>query len=551
MSATYDSPDCDKKNEIRCVHQWLIDNGVKEHEPARVHDEFKRDVFVGTYGDSTSVGAGVPVNIGGYRQFARQRFLGPVPGGVTAMAADASFDYVGPEPTAGMADGEHDAHSGFTTSDIYREARCSLPADRPNVITLLAGLNDINEEHAVDEIPQRLGSLMELMRRAAPEAVVLLGTVTPVRGSKAYLQPEIDRLNDALPGLVREREEAGQHVVLVDNSAVTEADLSQDAHPGESGYRKMGQAWAEALMGAEQAGWVKDKVAGTGANCAGTVGTLPANPVTEGVGPGWRTLGKIASGMETPEGSTNLVELDGDRRADYLKVSTTLGTGRAALNKPGPVAGMPDWQELDYRNTMTPNDVYADYDGDGRDDLMFLGDGTAVWVRNGGPTPDGMDWQGSRTVPAGLPTGVPHENVRFADIDGDGRDDYLRVGSNGSIHAHLNLPTGWEEHLNWAPGVTGGTRDALRMADVTGDGKADYLQVKNDGSVDAYINHFDRANPTAPGRFTKKASFVNATKYYPADKSTFRDISGDGRADYVVIYNGGSIRCWLNTGGNM
>ncbi|WP_238571576.1 hypothetical protein [Streptomyces inhibens] len=73
--------------------------------------------------------------------------------------------------------------------------------------------------------------------------------------------------------------------------------------------------------------------------------------------------------------------------------------------------------------------------------------------------------------------------------------------------------------------------------------------VKQDGSVDAYINNWDRSDPTAPGRFTKKENFVKAT-HYPADKSTFRDISGDGKADYVVIYDGGAVRCRLNEGGN-
>ncbi|WLW54163.1 hypothetical protein [Streptomyces sp. YU58] len=37
---------------------------------------------------------------------------------------------------------------------------------------------------------------------------------------------------------------------------------------------------------------------------------------------------------------------------------------------------------------------------------------------------------------------------------------------------------------------------------------------------------------------------------YPGDKAAFRDISGDGKADYVVVYDGGSVRAWLNRGGN-
>jgi hypothetical protein len=51
------------------------------------------------------------------------------------------------------------------------------------------------------------------------------------------------------------------------------------------------------------------------------------------------------------------------------------------------------------------------------------------------------------------------------------------------------------------------------------------------------------------GGFTERLNFVNETGY-PGPKSQFADISGDGKADNLVIYDGGSVLAWLNRGGN-
>ncbi|MEJ2853309.1 MULTISPECIES: hypothetical protein [unclassified Saccharothrix] len=51
------------------------------------------------------------------------------------------------------------------------------------------------------------------------------------------------------------------------------------------------------------------------------------------------------------------------------------------------------------------------------------------------------------------------------------------------------------------------------------------------------------------GGFAERLRFVHPTGY-PGSKSVFRDISGDGRADYLVVYDGGAVRAWLNRGGN-
>ncbi|MFF3327721.1 FG-GAP-like repeat-containing protein [Streptomyces sp. NPDC002889] len=123
-------------------------------------------------------------------------------------------------------------------------------------------------------------------------------------------------------------------------------------------------------------------------------------------------------------------------------------------------------------------------------------------------------------------------------MNGDGRGTPLQGGK------HV-----WEEWKNWAPGVSYGSRDRLRLADISGDRQADYLMVgtapPKQGAVHAYINDGGRGG----GGFTERLNFVKQTGY-PGDKVMFADISGDGKADYLVVYDGGAVRAWLNRGGN-
>ncbi len=463
-----------------------------------------------------------------------------------------SANFVGTQQAGSFADPDHEGHPGWRIDTIMTDAAdCAVPSYRPNVVTLHAGTNDINQDFDLARAPSRLVRLIDQILGDAPEATVLLATLVPA--TKDGMQPKIDAFNAQLPGIVDQYQAQGKHVLLVDMSAVTTADLAQPAHPGDSGYRKMGDAFYVGLLRADGRGWLKAPVAGTGQVCV-----TGDQPDDSKAGPGWNPLGVIAvggtivDGSGTPVSRTDIADFDGDDRGDYAVVyqDGSVQIARNTVGEPGQPVWVPYRDIPSMVNEGTGDKVrFADLNGDGRDDYLVLWNTGAVsaWYN----LPDRMTSAG--IVAPGV-SGATGAAIRFADVDGDGRDDYLRVGDDGSVHAYINTYVNdgaggsihWVERLNWAPGVSYGSRSKLRLADVNGDRKADYLMVGSTGAVHAYINN----GGGGAGGFTPYLNFVNETGY-PGDKSTFRDISGDGKADYVVIYDGGSVRAWLNRGGNI
>jgi hypothetical protein len=91
------------------------------------------------------------------------------------------------------------------------------------------------------------------------------------------------------------------------------------------------------------------------------------------------------------------------------------------------------------------------------------------------------------------------------DVLGDGRDDYLSVDDEGRVIAYINggVANGnqiWLPQDEIASGV-GATRGEVRFADLDGDGRVEYLHVHENGAVDSWRN-VGAADSAFPGRVT-------------------------------------------------
>ena len=94
----------------------------------------------------------------------------------------------------------------------------------PNIVLLMIGTNDINGNINTSSAPTRLGQLIDEIISDAPNALVVVASIIPIRddGSNA----RVPNYNAAIPGQVNTRAAAGKHVVFVDNYAAFIKDTS-------------------------------------------------------------------------------------------------------------------------------------------------------------------------------------------------------------------------------------------------------------------------------------------------------------------------------------
>lgn len=214
-----------------------------------------------TFGDKSSDG-------NGYRQDLKSMLEG----------ASNTVEIIGSIRSGNMADNYNEGHSGAVIDQIA--SFTSAYKQRPNIVLVHAGTNDMNKDLNPTTAPQRVDSLVAKIITACPDATIIVAKIVPskLKGADA----RIPLFNTALASLMTTRIQKGQHIVVADIfSAVQVTDLADGIHPNDGGYSKMAVTWANAITSADNSGWVKDPVA-------------PA--LGCGHNPGWSSLGQIATG---------------------------------------------------------------------------------------------------------------------------------------------------------------------------------------------------------------------------------------------------------------
>lgn len=109
----------------------------------------------------------------------------------------------------------------------------------------------------------------------------------------------------------------------------------------------------------------------------------------------------------------------------------------------------------------------------------------------------GWLWYPQGRIASGIGTGP---GIRFADMDGDGKADLVWIGNSGkliiwlkkaTIKSKIKIQVKWfkENRGNPVGLVIGAFRKDWQLADIDGNGRADYIWVHpEDGSVRVWIN---------------------------------------------------------------
>ena len=143
--------------------------------------------------------------------------------------------------------GAHEGWSGFTTAELIPKARAALARDRPDVVLLHIGTNDLGLGVSVEQAAANVRALLLLIDRPIH---VLLAKIVARDLFGDGQDPLVDQYNGLLVELAAERRQAGQPVEVVDihRRVDPRRDLADALHPSEQGYENIAAGWAEALQ---------------------------------------------------------------------------------------------------------------------------------------------------------------------------------------------------------------------------------------------------------------------------------------------------------------
>ena len=146
-----------------------------------------------------------------------------------------------------MHDGYYAAWDGKTIQYISDHADPSL-AQRPNIVLLAAGTNDMNPSPAISTegndpvgAAGRLGKLIDKIVEYCPDATVLVAIIISTCDSDQ--EPQTEVFQRLIPGIVKKRSDNGQHVLAVDFTTFSTDLLKDCIHPTNEGYTIMGDYW--------------------------------------------------------------------------------------------------------------------------------------------------------------------------------------------------------------------------------------------------------------------------------------------------------------------
>ena len=161
----------------------------------------------------------------------------------------ADVEYIGTQCSGNMTNGNSEGHPGFVISMMEAVTLPDLPL-RPNVILLYVGTNDMVFDFAPDDAPAAMGSLVQHLYKACPDATIIVGNLFLDLDPK--VQARIKAYNKALPPVIRALAATGVKTFIADfANALTASDLYCDGeHPIDVGYEKMANVFFGAIASA-------------------------------------------------------------------------------------------------------------------------------------------------------------------------------------------------------------------------------------------------------------------------------------------------------------
>lgn len=296
------------------------------------------DLRICPLGDSITWGS-VSTDGNGYRQNL-QKLISP----------GNNLRFIGSLSSGTMNNNDNEGWRGYTIDNINGQTKNSLP-ERPNIVLVLAGTNDIIQVIDLVNAPTRLGNLIDQCLSDCPDATIIVGSITPLLDSTREANREA--YNAAIPGVIATRANAGKHVLLADMSGIPASDITtvDGIHPLDAGFVIMANAWYAAINVAGSKGWINPPVSGAAIpamhNGTGSAGGATSSGGVCSALPNWKPPVTIAFGVGATDGpfvqkylfrksvvleclksrrTSFLLEVADSRRIGYHRVRSPVGS---------------------------------------------------------------------------------------------------------------------------------------------------------------------------------------------------------------------------------
>lgn len=162
---------------------------------------------------------------------------------------------VGTRKGGDFKDPDNEGWPGATISEVNAKGQISMPINRPNIVTILVGTNDMIQGLDLPTAPDRLGKLIDDALAWPPLTLVVVSTLPP--NSNSVVNDRVRSYNAAIPAVVKKRTDAGKSVIVVDSYAVISvSDLVDGIHPNDAGYERIGKVFYNGIKAAEAKGWL-------------------------------------------------------------------------------------------------------------------------------------------------------------------------------------------------------------------------------------------------------------------------------------------------------
>ncbi len=133
---------------------------------------------------------------------------------------------------------------------------------------------------------------------------------------------------------------------------------------------------------------------------------------------------------------------------------------------------------------------------------------------------------------------------------GDGRDDLCYVVANGETRAWLNTGAGvipdYYPLNEIAAGASVSLGDKVYLGDFTGEGRADYMIVGDGGKVYGLVNRLQQT--TLAPRWLGSIVLAEGPAGAKQEEVRLVDMTGDGKVDYLLVGENGKVTLWENIG---